>query len=168
MLMMANLVIFLSHRIWIVLGTWFGTGLIKGAPGTWGTLVGMCVMVPLVWGLPAWFFWVLTLILFLLGIKASAVCQNYFHKKDAKQIVIDEVVGVMVPLGLFPVTFLNIVLIFIFFRIFDIIKIWPANFIDLRMKTAFGVMLDDVVAGIYTVLAVYFINKLLYVNMVIL
>ena len=48
--MMANLVIFLSHRIWIVLGTWFGTGLIKGAPGTWGTLVGMCVMVPLCLG----------------------------------------------------------------------------------------------------------------------
>ena len=74
----------------------------------------------------------------------------------------------MVPLGLFPVTFLNIVLIFIFFRIFDIIKIWPANFIDLRMKTAFGVMLDDVVAGIYTVLAVYFINKLLYAHMIML
>ena len=111
--------------------------------------------------MPAWVFWFLICLLFLLGIKASAVCQNKFREKDAKQIVIDEVVGVMIPLAFFPVSFLNIIIIFVFFRIFDVCKIWPANIIDRKMKTALGVMLDDVIAGMYTVLAVYFVNKLL-------
>ena len=54
--------------------------------------------------------------------------------------------------------YITMMLIFILFRFFDILKIFPANVVDKRLKSAFGVILDDLIAGIYTIIIIYILN----------
>jgi CDP-diacylglycerol--glycerol-3-phosphate 3-phosphatidyltransferase len=89
----------------------------------------------------------ITLIVFLLGIKASAIMeQQYGH--DPSEVTIDEVVGMWISLFLLPKKIFIVLAAFFIFRIFDIIKPFPAKKFD-RMHGGFGIMMDDVIAGIY-------------------
>ena len=92
---------------------------------------------------------------------------NYFtlitNSHDSKNIVIDELVGVFTIFLFYDLIFLfndilTYLLIFILFRFFDIFKIFPANFFDKHYKNGFGVILDDIIAGLYTVLTLIILN----------
>jgi phosphatidylglycerophosphatase A len=94
---------------------------------------------------------------FVLGIWASNAYMATTGIHDPPAIVIDEVVGQWLTLALMPVDPVVYVLGFLLFRVFDVLKPWPANAIDRSVTGGFGVMLDDVVAGIYAGAALWLI-----------
>ena len=128
--------------------SFFGIGYIPFMPGTFGSLAGLVIYCllrnnPVVFYAILFFF---ALTGFIISGKAEAV----FGKKDAKPIVIDEVVGMMtafvfIPFGLFD---LSAVVMFLLFRFFDVIKPYPIKRLE-KLPSGWGVMLDDIAAGIY-------------------
>lgn len=91
-------------------------------------------------------------IVFIIGAIAAQRSLVLFGKDDAKEIVLDEVIGQMIPLLLLPVTWKAYLLGFILFRLFDIVKPYPVCAFD-RMKNGWGIMMDDVAAGVYAAIA---------------
>ena len=89
------------------------------------------------------------LALFFLAVFVSREAEGIFNKKDAQQIVIDEIVGLQVTMFLVAPTVLHILAGFILFRVFDIIKPYPVSFCERRFPGGYGVVTDDVAAGIY-------------------
>ena len=82
---------------------------------------------------------------------------------DDSSIVIDELLGIFIILIFYDFIFIfndiiTLILIFFIFRLFDIIKIFPANYIDKNLKNGYGVMMDDIVAGIYTIFTLMILN----------
>lgn len=144
-----------------LLGTWFGSGLLPRAPGTWGSLAAL----PAAWvliqlgGVAA--LAIAAIVVFWLGCWASAAWLARVGPEDSRDpgaIVIDEVAGQWIALlGIAvlaePASWMWWLLAFVLFRIADIAKPWPASWAD-RNKTAFGLMLDDLFAGIYAALGV--------------
>lgn len=144
---------FKAPSVW--LATWFGCGLMKKAPGTWGTLGG------LPFGIAVLYFgsWQILLaasvFVFLMGLWAAREFEKMTGEHDAGAVVIDEVAGVWI--ALLPVaglSFIQIGLAFLLFRFFDILKPWPVSWADKKLPGAMGVMLDDVFAGIYAALVI--------------
>ena len=78
-----------------------------------------------------------------------------FSTSDPKEIVIDEFIGQSIPLLLCENNFFLIILSFLLFRLFDITKPWPASYFDLKVKNANGVLMDDIIAGLYTFFFIY-------------
>jgi len=78
-----------------------------------------------------------------------------FSTSDPKEIVIDEFIGQSIPLLLCENNFFLIILSFLLFRLFDITKPWPASYFDLKVKNANGVLIDDIIAGLYTFFFIY-------------
>lgn len=119
------------------------------APGTAGTLVGLLV----VWifaEAPFWLLLFLSLLLLVVGSWASGEANRLFGKSDSGHIVIDEIVGMMITMIGIPVTGYWMVLGFLLFRFFDIVKLPPGNYFDEKVKNGWGVVMDDVTAGIYS------------------
>jgi phosphatidylglycerophosphatase A len=131
----------------------FGSGLLRPAPGTWGTLAGWAAFVVLDrWlTLAAWLV-VLTLT-FVLGALCAQRTGTDLGRADDGAIVIDEIVAIWVVLLLLPPTLLVQLLGVLAFRFFDIVKPPPIGIIDRRFKNGFGVMADDLVAAFYALLA---------------
>jgi len=129
--------------------TWGGTGLMQPAPGTWGTLGALPfgIILMLIGGAPALI--IASIICFPLGIWAAKHFEVMVREKDSGMIVIDEAVGLWIALIPALLTPLSIGLAFVLFRFFDIIKPFPIGWLDKKYKGAFGVMIDDVVAGLY-------------------
>lgn len=124
------------------------TGYLPVAPGTWGS----CLAAAVWWLTGPWNVW-LHLLLFgaLLagGAWASQRVCDCWREPDSGKIVIDEIVGMLLTVVGMPVTGYWLVSGFLVFRFFDIVKPPPAKFFDARVHNGWGVMLDDVVAGIY-------------------
>jgi len=78
-----------------------------------------------------------------------------FSSSDPKEIVIDEFIGQSIPLLICGNNFFLIILSFLLFRLFDITKPWPASYFDLKIKNATGVIMDDIIAGLYTFFIIY-------------
>ena len=136
------------------LATWGGTGLIKPGPGTWGTLGALPFgIVALMYGgipvLVAAIF-----LTFLLGLWSAKHFERMVREKDSGMIVIDEAVGVWIALIPATLTPLSVGLTFVLFRVFDVLKPWPISWLDKKIHGAMGVMLDDVLAGIFAALAI--------------
>ena len=135
-----------------LLATWFGSGLLKPAPGTWGTLaalpftaaitylfgtLGLLIFIPLTFGLGLW--------------SGKRFGDQSGHYDDGR-IVIDEVCGVaiaLLPAALNPLLYL---IAFILFRGLDILKPFPVSYFDQKMPNEWGMMMDDVAAGIMSAL----------------
>jgi len=135
-----------------LVATWFGAGLLPVAPGSWGSLAALPVAwVILAFGNPRLLF-LAALLAFLVGWLAVAHYKRYAAAKDPQEVVIDEVSGQWLTL-LFaePSVWWHWLLGFLLFRLFDIVKPWPANLID-RRNGAFAVMADDAVAGLYAMI----------------
>ena len=136
-----------------VLATWFGCGFIPFAPGTAGTLAAVPVAV--LWqpyGWPAR----LAFLLILTGaaIWAAGRVERILQVEDPSQIVIDEVAGFLLTMLLLPVSWLTLFLGFVFFRLFDILKPFPVRMLEKRFKGGWGVVADDLAAGVYAYLCV--------------
>lgn len=145
----------IKNRFALIVSTFFGCGFIKLAPGTMGSIAA----VSLAWVL-AELGGVLTLIifttvLFLIGIWAAHTYILTVQDEDPPQVVIDEVVGQCMTLLVVPVDVLYYLIGFLLFRLFDITKPWPVNWADKNIKGGLGIMLDDVLAGIYAGLALW-------------
>jgi phosphatidylglycerophosphatase A len=137
------------NRLVTILATWFGTGLSPVAPGTVGTL-GAIPLFLLLAPLPLHLYLAVTLAVTLLACWVAGRAQAIYNAQDPGRIVIDEVAGFLVTMAASgPPTVTTVVAGFLLFRIFDIIKPFPARLIDRRMKNGCGVVLDDIVAGIY-------------------
>ncbi|WP_135077891.1 phosphatidylglycerophosphatase A [Terasakiella sp. SH-1] len=141
-----------------VLATWFGSGLLPKAPGTWGSLAAL----PFAWGIQYYTGWIglsiATVLVFLIGWWAAHAFEEKADVKDPGAVVIDEVAGqwlVLIPAGLD----LKLYIIgFFLFRLVDIFKPWPACWFDRHVHGGLGIMLDDVVAALYGLIAIYFIQ----------
>jgi phosphatidylglycerophosphatase A len=132
---------------------WLATGGYSGycplAPGTAGSVVGVLIFL-LFSSLSLPIFLLSTLAFLFLAVWVAERAEILLEKRDHPQIVIDEVAGFLITMGLLPKTVPVIVTAFLFFRIFDIIKPFPAGFIDRRLSGGLAVVLDDVVAGVYS------------------
>ncbi len=136
-----------SGKIVLVLSTWFGTGLLPIAPGTFGTLA----TVPLILVLDniGTIYKALSLMIaIVVAIWASGRHQELLRQSDPREIVIDEVAGFLLTMLFLPRSWLAIGLGFIFFRLFDILKPYPIRQTE-RIKGGLGVVIDDLVAGLY-------------------
>ena len=132
-----------------LLALWFGVGLVRPAPGTWGSACALPLAALLVWAGGPWALAVGIALVGGLGVWAAEVVERRSGESDADAVVVDEVVGqwiALLPAGLDPKLY---ALGFLAFRVIDIVKPWPASLADRRVKGGLGVMLDDVVAGLY-------------------
>ena len=144
---------------WIA--TFFGSGLSPIAPGTAGSVASLFIWAPVVMTNTPWYFRLLLILaLYILGTAASNITERKLNKKDPGLIVIDEVVGQGVALFFAGPSILNIILGFLLFRIFDILKPWPVNLAEKNFTGGTGIMLDDVVAGIYAMMVLGVFNLL--------
>jgi phosphatidylglycerophosphatase A len=132
-----------------LLATWFGAGRLPRAPGTWGSLTALPLAAALDWSGGAWLVLLAALAVFGLGVWASDRYMAAYRLHDPAAIVVDEVVGQLLTLALLPLTPIAYLLGFVLFRVADMLKPWPAAWIDRTVAGGVGVMLDDVVAGIY-------------------
>ena len=133
----------------MVIATGFYSGYLPKAPGTWGSLVGLFIFFMLhTLSLPVYLAVVAGL--FLVGSFAAGEAEKIMDHKDPGLVVIDEIVGMLITMIAVPATPLAMAMGFILFRIFDIAKPFPVNFFDQRFHGGLGIMLDDVMAGIYS------------------
>ena len=143
----------------------FGTGCAPKMPGTIGTLVGILFYFPLVSlssAYPSWPVYIgVTIALFLLGIWLCDVTANHLGVHDHGGIVWDEIVGFLITMTMVPFDWRFILLGFVLFRLFDIWKPWPISWLDNRVSGGLGIMLDDVLAGIYALIMLQLIVYLL-------
>lgn len=137
----------------------FGSGYFPRAPGTAGTVaaipffLGLSLLNPAVYALA-------TLLCLLLGIYLCQRTSVALGVADHPAIVWDEFVGFFITMLFAPVNVYTVLLGFIFFRLFDILKPWPVSVIDTRLKGGLGVMLDDVIAGLYALLCLHICIRL--------
>ena len=144
--------------------TFFGIGKIKKIPGTFASLFTMLLLFFLfhILNFSPNIILVIIILIFFISLFAVKIYIKDLSNKDPKEVVIDEVIGQSIPLYLYEVSH-NIekdstdalkfyLLIFILFRFFDIAKPFPVNYFDKNFKNSFGVIMDDVCAGLYVVL----------------
>ena len=154
---------------WIATG--FGSGLIRPAPGTWGSLAALFIALPrLGQDNSGQILLLMATVAFIVGVYVSNAWEKHVGTQDDGRIVIDEFAGMwiaMLPLtlpGFYTPT--NLLLSFILFRLFDIWKPWPIGLLDKNVKGGLGVMIDDVVAGIFAavglLLLILFITVVIY------
>lgn len=130
----------------------FGSGLAPKAPGTFGTLAALPLYAGLLWLLPPIMIVALCFPVFALGIWAAKRTCSALGVHDHGGIVIDEIVAMWLVLAAAPATVLGWSVAFGLFRLFDIFKPWPINWLDKHVDGGLGVMLDDLLAAVYAVI----------------
>jgi len=140
---------------WKLLSSFFGVGFSPLAPGT---VSSACVFI-LIWFVPndSVIYLVILAIITVAGIPISGKAENYWGK-DPSKIVIDEVAGSMVALLFVPKNIWLWIIAFVAFRGFDILKLPPAKTIEKRFRGGWGVMLDDIVAGVYAFVLTHLVS----------
>jgi phosphatidylglycerophosphatase A len=135
------------------IATFFGTGLLPIAPGTWGSAAAL----PFGWIIAALGGWPALLVAAvaaaLVGWWASARYVAQTGREDPPEIVIDEVAAQWLALSVVPLTLVAYFVAFFVFRVFDTLKPWPASWADREVEGGAGVMLDDIIAGLYAAIA---------------
>ena len=141
----------------ILLATWFGAGYLPKAPGTWGSLAAL----PFAWVIVGFLGWmglaVACVLVFAVGLWSAAVYMGQSGAHDPGPVVIDEVAGQWLTLLVVPPDLALYGVGFVLFRLADIFKPWPASWADREVPGALGVMLDDVIAGVYAAAALYLV-----------
>lgn len=138
----------------VLLATWFGAGYLPKIPGTWGSAAAL----PFAWGLlmvggvPA--LLIGATVVFMVGIWAAEAYTQQSGIEDPGPVVIDEVAGQWLVLAFVPMEIVWFLVGFALFRVFDVVKPWPVSVMDRDIKGGFGVMADDIGAGLYAVAAV--------------
>ena len=145
----------------MLIATGFYSGYLPKAPGTWGSLVGV-LLVFLLHALSLQIYLSVIAGLFIVGSFVAGEAEKILDNRDPGVVVIDEIVGMLITMIAVPVTPLTIVLGFILFRVFDIAKPFPVNFFDQHFHGGLGIMLDDVVAGIYSLIIMQLIFLLAF------
>ena len=129
----------------------FGSGLSPFAPGTMGTLVAIHFIFALKsLGTPG--FWIVLLLAFLLGIWLCDRVSRKLGVHDHGGIVCDEMVGYWLSMAFVPLQWQWLLAAFVLFRFFDIVKPWPIRQLDQKVSGGFGIMIDDIVAALFTII----------------
>lgn len=136
------------------LGLGFGSGLSPKAPGTMGTLAAIPIVV-LVAMTGDMMFAVLTAVACVLGIYICGATAKAMGEHDHPAIVWDEIAGYMVAMIAVPVSWQALLIAFLLFRVFDILKPWPISWLDKHVHGGLGIMIDDVIAGLATLLIMH-------------
>ncbi len=149
------------RKLILAISSGLGTGYSPFAPGTAGSLLGLAIAFPFTLhggdiGGPVYV--ILSAAIFLAGVLAAGEAEKIHGEKDSGKIVVDEVAGMLITLYLLPATWTYLIAGFFAFRFFDIVKPFPARRIDQRMHGGLGVMLDDVVAGIYANISLHLLK----------
>ena len=150
----------LLRRLGVFIATCAHVGYAPVAPGTFGSVVGLVI-----------YYFVrrqastavelgVIAVILVIGLWSATEAEHHFGGIDPGPVVIDEVVGMLITLALHPVNVLGAITGFFIFRVLDIIKPWPARQLEL-LPGGFGVVLDDVMAGIYGNLLVWGVIRLL-------
>ena len=137
----------MSDKLVKMLSTWFYVGDLPGAPGTAASAVA--VLMAVIFAPNTFLYILVTIAVTVLGFAVSGRMEAILGRKDPGCIVIDEVAGIMIAFFLLPLTWPVIITAFFLFRAFDMFKIYPANKFE-EIEGGTGVMMDDLVAGLYT------------------
>ena len=133
--------------------TWFGVGLIRPAPGTWGSFAAL-----LIWYFAEFMHPIAHVILPIFILFSWLVCSQATKDSDSKDhsaIVIDEVAGMFVALSFVSDGIMTYLCAFLLFRLFDIWKPWPISWIDKNVQGGIGIILDDLIAGLFAGVIIY-------------
>ncbi|OCG05494.1 phosphatidylglycerophosphatase A [Gilliamella apicola] len=135
-----------------------GSGLSPIMPGTMGSLMAIPLWL-LFYGLTPMLYWVFILVTFIFGCFLCQKTSDDTHTHDSGHIVWDEFVGMWITLFFIPqISILWVTIAFVAFRIFDMAKPWPIRWFDKRIPGGFGIMVDDVIAAIFSSLSVYLLT----------
>ena len=137
-----------------LIASWFGSGFLPGAPGSWGSLAAL----PFAWLIAVhagpWQLLAAANLLFYIGWIAAHYAVRSQRDRDPGWVVIDEVVGQWITLSALPINVFAYAIGFALFRLFDIWKPWPIRAVERRCGGGFGIMIDDVLAAIYALIAI--------------
>jgi phosphatidylglycerophosphatase A len=145
------------NRFFLILGTGFGVGYSPIAPGTLGTLI----VIPIYYFLseiPSPIYEITLIAFFFLSVWISENVEISFGKKDDQRIVIDEMMGFFITMLWLPKTAFFVITGFFLFRFFDILKPFPIRRIEKRWRGGYGVVVDDVMAGVYSNIILQFVR----------
>ena len=151
------------NKIISIFPTLFGIGYSPIAPGTIGSIFSIVFLYFLIKFVSYSFLVIIFLIIFFTSLKLIEKYSNLLKSHDSSTIVIDEFLGIFLIILFydylkFSNDFIMFILILILFRFFDILKIFPINLVDKNIKNSFGVVLDDLLAGVYSIIVLYSIN----------
>ena len=138
-------------QYWFAIG--FGSGLSPIMPGTMGTVVGVILFI-FIHQLPLWLFLGVLLLATVFGIWICDCVAPLFGTEDPSAIVWDEIVGYWWTMLFIPAGWQGMLLRFVWFRIFDIVKPWPIRWSERKFKGGLGIMIDDVLAAVYVWLVI--------------
>ena len=144
---------------WIA--TCFKVGYLPLAPGTWGSIFAILVWWVLLKDLDLLIFGIVIILFFFIGIIVSNIIIDQNGDNDPSHIIIDELVGQWLALWMLPDGSFYIIIVFMLFRFFDIIKPWPIRFME-QLPKGLGVMSDDLAAGLITLILTQIINFYLF------
>lgn len=136
------------NQLIMAIATGLYVGKLPKAPGTWGSAAAFLPWL-LIKDLDLTSYLAVVVMVFIVGFFAAGSAEKIMDSPDAGPIVIDEIVGMFVTLTLAPAHPLAWLLGFLLFRLFDITKPFPVSWFDQRIHGGIGIMMDDVVAGIY-------------------
>lgn len=146
-----------AERFILFSATGAGSGRAPAAPGTFGTLAGIPVVL-LFLVIPSSMQVFFTLVVILFAVWTSDRAEKLIGQSDPGCIVIDEIAGFTVAMAGIPISVLSVISGFLIFRVFDIIKPFPVRFFEKNFHGGAGVVLDDVAAGLFStiVLRIFF------------
>ncbi|MDH5357845.1 MAG: phosphatidylglycerophosphatase A [Gammaproteobacteria bacterium] len=142
-------------------GLGFGSGLAPFAPGTFGTLAAL----PIYWlmkDLTVAIYLTITIVAFIVGIWICQQSADWLGKEDPSAVVWDEIVGYLVTMIAAPTGWQWMLAGFFLFRFFDILKPWPISWADKKLHGGLGIMVDDVIAGLFSLIFIH--GLYLYMN----
>jgi phosphatidylglycerophosphatase A len=134
----------------------FGSGLAPKAPGTFGTLAAVPLYLLLTYLSPLSYA-LLVILMTLAGFYICGKAANDVGVHDHPAIVWDEFIGFFITMFMIPVSWQSILLGFVLFRLFDIVKPWPISFVDKKVAGGFVIMIDDVIAGFFALIIMHLI-----------
>lgn len=140
------------NRLIMAAATGLYVGMIPWAPGTWGSLAALLPWL-LIKDLPLLPYLAVLAAVFVLGFFAAGSAEKILDRPDAGAIVIDEILGMFITLTMAPAHPAAWLLGLIFFRIFDIAKPFPVSWFDQHIHGGIGIMMDDVIAGLYALIS---------------
>lgn len=143
-----------------LVATWFGSGLAPVAPGTFGSAATFppALAIAVAAGAPG--LLAAAAVVFALGLWAAERYVRETGNPDPKEVVIDEVAGQLLPLAVAPLGLAPWLAAFLLFRVFDILKPWPCDYLDRTLHGGFGVMADDIAAGVYAAICMLGLTQL--------
>ena len=145
------------RKLALVIATAGGAGLAPIAPGTFGSAVGVIVYwLTRSWSVPTQL--TIAAVITVVGIWASSEAAKHYNREDPGQVVVDEVAGQLVTMFFTGAGWWATVVGFFLFRVFDIIKPYPANRLE-RLHGGLGIMADDLMAGVYACITLHLIMR---------